>query len=180
MYQRGNEIPPFSIKFQCNIAGTQHWGSGGPRRWEPGPGGSRRHTKCEREPCRRRRHFASQRTPTAFWSSPFALTKDRGTAGSFAMAVRVRRLVRAGRPPGALLRVTEGTRARAEAGDRQVGHSRSSSMSSCYSRPAPHKGSFVRTAKAQSRKGGRPSPPSCFWRYNLPRLLRDLFSVELH
>lgn len=118
-----------------------------------------------------------KQTQTAF-QVLFTPTKDRDALGLFPM-VCVSRLGRVGHPLGALLRKNEGIRPRLRWGE-QVGSSCSSSLSSCYHSPFPHKGSFVRMAKAQSRKGRRISPPSCFWRYNLPRLLQDLFSVELH
>lgn len=59
---------------------------------------------------------------------------------------------------GALLRVNEGMRPWAQAGGEQVGNSCSSSLSSCYCGPSPHKGFFVRAAKAQSTKRGEVFP----------------------
>lgn len=116
-------------------------------------------------------------TRTAF-QVLFIPTKDGDAPGLFPM-VCVSQLGRVGRLQGALLRENKGIRPGLRRGE-QVGSSCSSSLSSCYRGPSPHKGSFVRMAKVQSRKGRRASPPSCFWRYNLPRLLQDLFSVELH
>lgn len=109
-------------------------------------------------------------TQTAFQGVLFTLTKDRDIPGLFPM-VCISQLSRVGHPLGALLRENEGMRPRLRQGE-QVGSSCSSSLSSCYRSPSPYKGSFVRMAKAQSRKGRR--------RYNLPQLLQDLFSVELH
>lgn len=117
------------------------------------------------------------RTQTAF-QVLFTPTKDRDAPGLFPM-MHVSWLGRVDCSLSALLRENKGIRPRLRQGE-QVGSSCSSSLSSCYCSPSPHKGSFVRMAKAQSRKGRRVSPPSYFWRYNLPRLLQDLFSVELH